>query len=144
MYSTASPSFLSSTKASSASANRAHLQPAFARIASVYGQSPLLTAETKVAVVKSIMSASVARALSSVEQLEELEESSERFEEQSRQFSKRSTQVKAVHKRNYLVLGVLCGVVVVAVLLYFIIPAALPSSNSSPPSVVSSSTAGSQ
>ena len=142
VYGAADVAFLSTSKASHGSANRSALLPAFARVTSHYGHSPLATAETKVAEVRSIMSASVARALSSVEQLEELEESSERFEEQSKQFSKRSTSVKKVQKRNYVVLGLLCTAIVLAVALYFIIPAAV-SSSSSPSSTFTSSSSSS-
>ena len=110
--------FLATTKASNTSANRAALQPAFARIAAQFGQSPLATAESKVSAVKDLMTASVAKALNSVEHLEELEESSERFQEQSKQFHKKTSQVKKVHRKNYYFMGGLLGLLIVAVLLY--------------------------
>ena len=131
---------LGSCKAGS-EATRQLLEPVFQRVALVYGHSPLATVEGKVAAVKQIMSASVARALHSVEHLEELEESSERFEEQSRQFHKKTVLVKKQHRKNYWVLGALAAVVLLAVILYFAIPAAIhSSSNSSPLSSSCSST----
>ena len=142
VYSAVEPAALAQMRPASAAANKAALQPAFNRLVAQYGHSPLLTAETKVAAVKDLMTASVAKALNSVEHLEELEESSERFEEQSRQFSKRTVAVKKVHRRNYFWLGLLGVLLVIAVLLYFIIPAAVGSSSSSSSPSPSSSTGG--
>jgi hypothetical protein len=144
VYSAADPSFLCQTKASATSANRAVLLPAFQRVSSQFGRSPLATAETKVAQVKDIMAASVSKALHGVEHLEDMEESSERFEEQSKQFHKKATLVKKQHKKNFWVLGLLIAIIVIAVALYFIIPAAIgsSSSSSSTPNGSSSSTAG--
>jgi len=122
----------------SATTNAA-VNPIFTRIMLQYASSPLKTVESKVAAVKTIMTNSVAKALNSVEHLEEMEEQSERMEEHSRQFQKKSTAYKAVHKRSYWMLFVLLIIVIFAVALYFIIPAASSSSSSSP---VSSSTAG--
>ena len=80
---------------------RTMLAPVFNRVALVYGHSNLATAEHKVAAVKDIMTASVARALQSVEHLEDMEESSERFEEQSKQFHKKTVAVKKQHRKKY-------------------------------------------
>lgn len=102
---------LASLKANNAPATRSRLQPVFHRISLVYGHSPLATVEGKVASVKEVMTASVARALQSVEHLEDMEESSERFEEQSKQFHKKTVQVKKLHKKNFWVLGILAAVV---------------------------------
>ena len=140
VYGQVEPATLAQMKAGSVAGNKAALQPAFTRLVAQYGQSSLLTAETKVAAVKELMTASVAKALNSVEHLEELEESSERFEEQSKQFSKRAVAVKKVHRRNYWWLGGLGALLIIAVLLYFIIPAAIGSKSSSSP--VSSSSTG--
>ena len=124
---------LATMKANAAS-TRSALSPVFQRIALVYGHSPLRTVESKVAAVKDVMSASVARALQSVEHLEELEESSERFEAASAQFQKKSAVVKKQHRRNGWCLLALAAVVILAVILYFAIPAAIKSSSSPPPS----------
>lgn len=120
---------------------RSLLAPVFQRISLVYGHSPLSTVEGKVAAVKEVMTASVARALQSVEHLEDMEESSERFEEQSKQFHKKTVSVRKVHKKNWAVLGLLFAVVIVAVILYFAIPAAISSSNNNT-SIDSSSSTG--
>ena len=119
---------------------RSLLAPVFQRASIVYGHSPLKTVEGKVAAVKDIMTASVARALSSVEHLEDMEESSERFEEQSKQFHKKTVAVRKVHRKNYWVLGLLFLVVVIAVIVYFAVPR--HSSDSSPILSSSSSSTG--
>ena len=75
------------------------LAPLFQRVSLVYGHSALATVEGKVSAVKDVMTASVARALQSVEQLEDMEESSERFEEQSKQFHKKTAAVKKQHRK---------------------------------------------
>ena len=138
-YSEVDGTQLATVKAA-APATRSLLAPVFQRIALVYGHSPLKTVEGKVAAVKDVMTASVARALQSVEQLEDMEESSERFEEQSKQFHKKTVLVRRVHRKNYYVLAVLIAVVILAVILYFAIPAAIRSSasNNSPSSSSSS------
>ena len=98
-YSEVDAAQLASLKAG-APPTRSLLQPVFQRLSLVYGHSPLATVEGKVAAVKEVMSASVARALTSVEQLEDMEESSERFEAQSKEFHKKTVLVKKQHRKK--------------------------------------------
>ena len=132
-YAEADVGQLATMKATAAS-TRSLLAPVFHRVSELYGQSPLATVEGKVAAVKEVMSASVARALQSVEQLEDMEESSERFEEQSKQFHKKTVAVKKHHRRNYWLLGAVFAVVVLAVIIYFSVPSITSASHSTPPS----------
>jgi len=140
VYSSADSQLLATGKPSTTTANA--FNPIFTRIMLQYAQSPLKTAESKVAAVKTIMSNSVAKALNSVEQLEDMEEASERMEEDSKVFQKRAKKYVQVHKRNYYYLLILLIIVIFAIALYFIIPAATSSSSSTPHSSSSSSTAG--
>jgi len=119
---------------------QSQLNAVFTRVLSQYEKSPLRSVESKVAAVKSIMSSSVARALNSVEQLEDMEEATERLEEHTKQFVKKTNTIKKVSRKNYYVLLGLFLIIVIVVIIFIVVP----KGGSSSPSPVVSSTAGGQ
>lgn len=88
-----------------------------------YANSPLRSVQVKVEEVKEVMQNSVARALSSVETLEDMDEKAELFEDQSKKFHKRAEEVKVQERSKYRKLTCLIATVALIVLAYFVVPA---------------------
>lgn len=90
------------------------------KLISQYNTNILGNVTIKVEQVRDQMKESVARAITNVEQLEEMEEKSEEFEAQAKRFQKNSRQVRSMFcKRNAMFIGV-GGVIALAILIYII------------------------
>lgn len=85
-----------------------------------YNTNLLGAVSVKVEQVRDQMKESVARAITNVEQLEEMEEKSEEFEAQAKRFQKNSSKVKQMFCKRYATITILGGVVVLAIVIYII------------------------
>jgi len=92
----------------------------FARLSLHYASSPLLKVEAKTEAVREVMASSVARALSSVETLEDMDEKAEVFEDKSKTFFKRTEAVKVQERSKYRKLTILLVLGVLAVVGYLV------------------------
>lgn len=90
------------------------------KLLSQYNQNLLANVSIKVEQVKETMKESVQRAITNVEQLEDMEEKSEEFEMQAKRFQKRSAAVKRMFCGRYVTITVMVGIVVTAVVAYII------------------------
>jgi hypothetical protein len=70
-----------------------------------YGRSPLRAVEAKVDAVKEVMEDSVRKALTTVENLEDMDEKSETMEAKSKTFVKRAKQFNDIQKSSYRKVG---------------------------------------
>lgn len=82
--------------------------------------NPLLHATNQVNAVKSVMRDNVEKALSNVEQLEEMESKSELFQEQAKLFDKSSSKVKSMMRCKYIKVSLIVIILVVAIVAYII------------------------
>lgn len=88
-----------------------------------YASSPLAKVQVKVEAVRDVMQNSVARALSSVENLEDMDEKAELFEDKSKTFYKRTEAVKVQERSKYRKLTCLLATLIIAIIAYFVITA---------------------
>lgn len=114
----------------------------FAGVQKQYGRSPLTDALAKVESVKSIMQTNVARALNSVEHLEDMEEQSERFQEQSKTFQKRAVEQKKKARKSFYVLTCLIIVFFIVIIVYFAVPWSSTGSDDPKPQLSSTGVSG--
>lgn len=77
----------------------------------------------KVEAVRDVMQNSVARALSSVENLEDMDEKAELFEDKSKTFYKRTEAVKVQERSKYRKLTCLLATLIIAIIAYFVVTA---------------------
>jgi len=95
-------------------------QPYFARLSRHYATSVLSSVQAKADSVKEVMASSVARALHSVETLEDMDEKAEMFEDKSKTFFKRAEEVKVIERSKYRKLTILLALGVLAVIAYLV------------------------
>ena len=101
------------------------------RMMSSYAYSTLATASSKVALIKTVMTESVNKALNTVEQLEDMDERTEQLQEYSNKFSKKSKSVKITQRNNYYFLGCFCILIIVLIIVVITVPSLYSSSSSS-------------
>ena len=85
-----------------------------------YSSDALAAVSVRVESVKETMKESVQRAITNVEQLEEMEEKSEEFEAQAKRFQKNSSKVKRMFCQRYVTISIMIGIVVIAIVAYII------------------------
>jgi hypothetical protein len=98
-------------------------QPYFQRLSTHYATSVLSNVQGKVEQVRDVMASSVAKALSTVEQLEDMDEKAELFEDKSKTFFKRTEEVKVQERSKYRALTCLLAIAIIAVIAYLVFTA---------------------
>lgn len=96
------------------------LRPYFEQLFAKYNKNLLSEVSSKVDVVKEAMKENVEKALSNVEQLEEMEVKAEKMEDQAKLFERRSGSVLWLMRCRYIKLTLLLGLLVAALLSYLI------------------------